>query len=98
MRLVRVLRLSARRFRPPALATAAIGFSLTFALVGMAVLAGWVPRHLVPGGVDTAVLLFLVPLVTLMFGIVVEVVRHELAQGTSLPATVPAWRAGVREG
>jgi hypothetical protein len=80
------------------LATAAIGFSLTFALAGIAVLAGWVPQELVPGGVGTAILLFLVPLVTLMFGIVVEVVRHELGLGSSLPATVPTWHAGVREG
>jgi hypothetical protein len=81
------------------LAPAAIAFSLTFAVAGISILLGWIPADEVPGGTGTTVLLLLVPLATLLLGIVAEVVRHEVGGHTALAVPpVPAWEPGVREG
>lgn len=89
-----------RRFPRPGLAPVVIAFSLTLALAGISVFAFWLPAGLVPGGTVTSILLLLVPLATLLFGIVAEVVRHEIGGRAALvvrPHT-PAWEPGVREG
>jgi hypothetical protein len=77
-----------------------IAFSLTFAVAGISLLAGWVPATLVPGGTVTSVLLLLVPLATLLFGIVAEVVRHEMSSGHNalvVQSTTAVWEPGARE-
>ncbi len=89
------------------MATAAISFSLTFVVAGLAILFGLVPPLAIPGmaSLDLAVLLLVVPLCALMATLLVEVVRLGFTQGTLpgqgllAPARSPrAWRPGTGEG
>jgi uncharacterized membrane protein len=94
-----------RFFSNPLSAATAIGFSLTFVVAGVALLAGLVPDSLLFGAqsVDTGVVLLFVPLCALLVAIMGEAVRATLNNGiTAAPAPkanpLSAWKPGQGEG
>lgn len=92
-----------RKLRIAALTSAtAISFSLTFVLVGVALLFGWAPSPEVMfgGKIDTGVLLLFVPLCALTLAMLVEVSRsivRGIPEVTSR-ATSQEWHPGSGEG
>jgi hypothetical protein len=82
----------------------AISFSLTFAFVSLALLAGLLPPTLTAAlPVDLGVLLLIVPLSALVLAIMGEALRAALRGVPDVPAprtltTLSGWRPGSREG
>lgn len=93
-----------KRGRSP-LSTSVISFSLTFAGVSLAVLAGYLPAQqaLLTGKLDAEVVLLFVPLAALVFAIVAEVIRVA-ARGPLRSTTtrrmppLSGWKPGHGEG
>jgi hypothetical protein len=83
---------------------AALGFSLPFAAVAMALLLGYGPSDILAMGfaVDTAVIVLFVPLCVLVAAILFEVARlgvrpEQLAPARRRPS-LSSWNPGSREG